>query len=79
MKKSFILSVVLALMLGTAHAAMTGLDGHKSYIYPVVRVTTGNGGGSGTIIYSKEFEPSKFSTYILTNHHIIADAITITE
>ena len=78
-KHLFILFAILALMLGTAHAAMTGLDGHKSYIYPVVRVTTGNGGGSGTIVYSKEFEPGKFSTYILTNHHIIADAIIITE
>ena len=78
-KHLFILAVVLALMLGTAHAAMTGLEGHKSYIYPVVRVTTGSGGGSGTIIYSKEIESGKFSTYILTNHHVIADAISISE
>ena len=78
-KHLFILFAILALMLDTAHAAMTGLGGHKSYIYPVVRITTGNGGGSGTIIYSKEFEPGKYSTYILTNHHVIEDAITITE
>ena len=58
---------------------MTGMEGHKAYIYPVVRVTTENSGGSGTIIYSKEFESGKFSTYILTNHHVIAYAINISE
>uniref|UniRef100_A0A6M3JW43 Putative trypsin-like peptidase domain containing protein n=1 Tax=viral metagenome TaxID=1070528 RepID=A0A6M3JW43_9ZZZZ len=79
MKKLFILSMVLALMVGTASAAMTGLEGHKSYIYPVVRVSSGGGGGSGTVIYSKEVEPGKYSTYILTNHHVIEGAINIGE
>uniref|UniRef100_A0A6H1ZLC8 Putative trypsin-like peptidase domain containing protein n=1 Tax=viral metagenome TaxID=1070528 RepID=A0A6H1ZLC8_9ZZZZ len=79
MKKLFLLAIALSLMVGVAGAAMTGLDGHKAYIYPVVRVTCGYGGGSGTVVYSKEVEPGKFSTYVLTNHHVIADAINITE
>ena len=79
MKKLFLVAIALALMVGTAGAAMTGIEGHNAYIYPVVRVTTGSGGGSGTVIYSKEIESGKFSTYILTNHHVIADAISISE
>jgi len=86
-KHLFILSIFLALALmlggggadGVANAAMTGIDGHNSYIYPVVRITSGYSGGSGTVIYSKEFEPGKYSTYILTNHHVISDAIVIKE
>lgn len=78
-------------------SAMTGLEAHEKYIYPVVRVSQGyRGGGSGTVIYSK---PKKvvpdstvivegsiatsikylYSTYILTNHHVISGAISITE
>jgi len=81
MKKLFlmVIALVFVLMTGMAHATMTGIEGHNAYIYPVVRVTTDRGGGSGTIIYSKEFELGKFSTYILTNYHVIADAISITE
>jgi len=75
----FILLIAFALMIGTAHAAYDGINGHNAYIYPVVRVTTGSDGGSGTIVYSKEIEPGKFSTYILTNHHVVADAINISE
>jgi len=79
MKRLFLVAIALALMAGTTGAAMTGIEGHNAYIYPVVRVTTGSGGGSGTVVYSKEIAPGKFSTYILTNHHVIADAINISE
>ena len=86
MKRLFVLSVILALILGGGTNSvfaeslfLTGADGHNAYIYPVVRVTNGYGGGSGTVIYSKEVEPGKYSTYILTNHHVIADAISITD
>ena len=75
----FILLIAFALMIGTAHAAYDGINGHNAYIYPVVRVTYDRNGGSGTIIYSKEVEPGKYSTYILTNNHVIEDAVTISE
>lgn len=61
---------------------------HEQMIYPCVRV---NRGGSGTIIYSKPdiviksdkdiggYLDLKYSTYVLTNYHVIADAIKIEE
>ncbi len=51
-------------------------EAHEKYLYPIVRVTVGQTGGSGTIIYSKN-NNKKTSTYILTNHHVIDDAIKI--
>lgn len=51
--------------------------GHLRYLYPVVRVTSGNSTGSGTVIYSKENESGKYSTYVLTNYHVIASSIRI--
>lgn len=64
--------------------AMTGLEAHEKYIYPIVRITIPQAGsGSGTIIYS-EYEAiggkiPKASTYVLTNYHVIDAAITIEE
>ena len=74
--------VVLALFVflsftGIAESALTGKEAHERYIYPSVRVTVGYGGGSGTVVYSTCLE--KCSTYVLTNHHVIASAITIKE
>ena len=62
-----------------ALSAMTGKEAHEKYIYPVVRVTHGMYGGSGTIVYSKlnTTENWKYSTYVLTNHHVIDSAIRI--
>jgi len=51
---------------------------HEQMIYPVVRVTQGRGGGSGTVVYSKALD-DVFSTYVLTNHHVIADAISVSK
>lgn len=75
--KIFLLVGVLLLAIGgTSHAYLTGKAVHEKCIYPVVRV---NDGGSGTIIYSKLNEDGKYSTYLLTNHHVIQGAITVTE
>ena len=62
-----------------AFAYMNGKEAHEKYIYPIVRVTQGMYGGSGTLIYSKEIEKdsSIYSTYVLTNYHVIAEGITI--
>ena len=76
------------LSVGLANAALTGKEAHERYIYPSVRVSVGYGGGSGTVVYSKLQEISedtaaedvgKYSTYILTNYHVIASAIDIVE
>jgi len=45
---------------------------HKRIALPCVRIRAKRAGGSGTIIYSREG-----STYVLTNHHVVADCITI--
>lgn len=51
---------------------------HEQMLYPVVRVTVGNGGGSGTIIYSED-RGDGCQTYVLTNHHVVSDAIKVKE
>ncbi len=50
---------------------------HEQTLYPVVRIRTDKAGGSGTILYSKPDPEHKdeYETYVLTNHHVIADLI----
>jgi len=58
---------------------MNQQEKHEKVLYPVVRCRTDKAGGSGTIIYSKE-NPEKlgeYLTFVLTNHHVIEDAIQI--
>jgi hypothetical protein len=55
---------------------------HEKCIYPVVRIRTDKAGGSGTIIYSKlkeGAEEEEYQSFVLTNHHVIEDAITTKE
>ena len=52
---------------------------HEKFLYPVVRVRSGKGTGSGTIIYSKP-DPKRsdeYQTFVLTNHHVIAALIEL--
>ena len=49
---------------------------HKEMFYPTVRVRTKQAGGSGTVVYSKKCK-GKTHTYIITNHHVIADNINV--
>lgn len=70
--------IILVGLLGvlwthTAFPAMTGLKAHEKYIYPMVNCN----GASGTIIYSKSDADNIYSTYILTNYHVISGAIRI--
>lgn len=51
---------------------------HREMLYPVVLVETGRGSGSGTVIYSGPHD-DEVHTYVLTNHHVIASAITVRE
>lgn len=51
---------------------------HQEMLYPCVRVRTQKAGGSGTILYSKPGErPDEYETYVLTNEHVIDDAIKV--
>lgn len=54
---------------------------HKLMLYPMVRVTSGKAMGSGTVIYSKPKDGNKdsYSTYILTNEHVVDDLIKVEE
>lgn len=55
-------------------------DLYAALLYPVVRVRTDHTGGSGTVIYSEDrAETGTFRTYILTNHHVVDDAISVTK
>jgi len=76
-----VLLLTISLMLcSTAFASFTNSEAHQKYLYPVVRITYGYIGGSGTVIYSQPIDTSgDYSTYILTNHHVVEDAISIEE
>lgn len=79
MKKIFIAAIVAILFVSTmAFAAMTGKDAHEKYLYPIVRVSIGASGGSGTLVFSGN-NGQGFSNYVLTNHHVVADAIKVEE
>ena len=58
---------------------LTVQEVHDKVLYPVVRVRTGNSGGSGVLIYS-EPDPDNEGRYIniaLTCQHVVASAIKI--
>ena len=93
---AFIVLIMLSIVPQRCNATLTGLEGHEKYIYPVVRVTVGPFGGSGTIVYSyledqnrgantftdvdiKAGKSAYYSTYVLTNYHVIYSAISIAE
>jgi len=53
---------------------------HEKILYPCVRIRAKKAAGSGTIIYSgpiPENGDGDYETYILTNHHVIADLIDV--
>lgn len=49
---------------------------HTEMFYPTVRVRTQKAGGSGTVVYSQNHNGEAY-TYVITNHHVIADNIHI--
>jgi len=74
----FILLLTPLVLFPSVYVMMQGKEAHEKYLYPIVRITTGNSGGSGTIVYSRP-EEGKVSTYILTNYHVIADIVKVEE
>ena len=58
---------------------MTIEELHQKILYPIARVSIpGRGGGSGSVIYSEPSEDNKeeYDTFVITNHHVVADAIS---
>lgn len=50
---------------------------HEQVLYSTVRVRTDTAGGSGTVLHSKQNAKGEFETYVLTNHHVVNDAIEV--
>tara|TARA_Y100001970_G_C14109947_1_gene790292 strand:- start:535 stop:1320 length:786 start_codon:yes stop_codon:yes gene_type:complete len=44
--------------------------------YPTVRVRTKKAGGSGTVVYSENYNDEVY-TYVITNHHVISDSVHV--
>ncbi len=71
-------AILLSCMLTAGLVADEKQDKHEQMVYPVVRVSYGNSGGSGTVIYSEDRDKEgTYETYILTNHHVVSSAISI--
>jgi len=68
--------IFITILIGLGYTQ--SLEDHQKLIYPIVRVTTDKAGGSGSIIYSGK-KDDKYITLVLTNYHVIEDAISITE
>lgn len=50
----------------------------EKVLYPCVRVTNGNGGGSGTVVYCEDREKTgDFQTFVVTNHHVVDSLIRV--
>lgn len=53
-------------------------DLHNDILYVTVRIRAGGSVGSG-VIFSSVKNGDRYDTYVLTNHHVISDAIQITD
>jgi len=51
---------------------------HQEILKPCVRVRSKRAGGSGTVLFSTETD-GNFATFILTNFHVVEDAIRVVE
>jgi S1-C subfamily serine protease len=50
----------------------------QKVLYPVVRVLNGQGGGSGTVVYSEDREGNgEFQNFVMTNHHVVDNLIKV--
>ena len=50
---------------------------YKEMMQPMVRIRAGAAGGSGTVLGSQKGKDGRFSTYILTNQHVVDGLITV--
>lgn len=49
----------------------------EKILYPVTRVRSGSGAGSGTVVWSGNTPEGKTETYVLTNHHVVKNQIKV--
>lgn len=78
--KAFMIVLTCILMAVTPGVnADDNLGSHAEQVMkPLVRVKTSMASGSGTVLYSEDREKSgEFRTFILTNHHVVGDAIHV--
>ena len=59
-----------------AKASREIIQKHEQMFYPTVRVRTKKAGGSGTVVYSQEYNGEVY-TYVITNHHVVADSVKV--
>ena len=59
-----------------AKASKEIIQKHEQMFYPTVRVRTKKAGGSGTVVYSENYNDEVY-TYVITNHHVISDSVHI--
>ena len=59
-----------------AKASKEIIQKHEQMFYPTVRVRTKKAGGSGTVVYSENYNDEVY-TYVITNHHVIADSVHV--
>jgi S1-C subfamily serine protease len=50
---------------------------HEKILIPCVRVRAAQAGGSGTVLYSDKNAEGGYSTYVLTNHHVVDGLIKV--
>lgn len=80
MNMRFLLALCITACAATAALADEFEGKYEGLLYPVVRVTVGQGGGSGTIIYSDDRdEEGRYVSFAVTNHHVISRAIRVTK
>ena len=59
-----------------AKASKEIIQKHEQVFYPTVRVRTKKAGGSGTVVYSENYNDEVY-TYVITNHHVISDSVHV--
>ena len=59
-----------------AKASKEIIQKHEQMFYPTVRVRTKKAGGSGTVVYSENYNDEVY-TYVITNQHVIDDSVHI--
>lgn len=77
--RSIFISVVAFFALTALAFAGEIEDLHKNVLYPTVRIRAEGHVGSGVIFSSVQNKKEMYDTYILTNHHVISEAISIKE
>ena len=85
-KKLGLLLVIMLLfpLTSVAQSTEAPVKKIKEMLYPTVMVDLGQGAGSGTVIFSRvrkhiSWKNEGVWTLVLTNHHVVNSAISITD